>query len=234
VQNITSRLKYDESHEELAFSQNFLDLRTHGCEAQLSISSLCNSYIYSGYTYNASFPPNVYTNCIGNAISCLPDTTRDKLLVDTMLPHLLLSSCRVGTRAQDSLHLSYAREHDLPSNKPPDTFVAGWASQTALVCPKFVEVLNALHGECEVHLKRFLDLHLVKADHGRKLIEEGAVEITRVQTEGEDRTLMTLSIDVYEVHLSLAAIASNRVIGRGVNVPALQIQCLIVVREAGV
>ena len=160
-------------------------------------------------THNVPFPFDVNTKCIGNLISSLPDTTRDKLLVDAMLPHLLLSSCRVGARAQDSLHLLDTGEQNLSSNEPPDTFVAGWASQTALICPEFVEVLDALHGECEIHVKRLLDLHLIKTDHGRKLIEEGAVEVTRVQAEGEDGTLMTLGIDVDEVHLSLAAVASN-------------------------
>jgi len=139
--------------------------------------------------------------------SLIPPAT--SLLVDTMLPDLLLSSCRVGTRAQDSLHLLYTREHDLPCNEPPDTFVAGRASQTALVCPELVEVLDALHGECEIHLKRLLYLHLIETDHGRKLIEESAVEVTRIQAEGENGTLVTLGIDMDEVHLSLAAVTSD-------------------------
>lgn len=176
----------------------------------------------------------MYTRYIRNSILCLPASTRDRLLVDAMLPDLLLSSCGVGARAQDSLHLLDTCKHDLPSNEPPNTFVAGWASQTALVCPELVEILDALHGECEVHLKRLLNLHLIETDHGRELIEEGAVEVTGVQAEGQNGALVTLGIDVDEMHLSLAAIASDRVIGRSVDVPALQIERLVVICEAGV
>lgn len=132
-----------------------------------------------------------------------------RLLVDAMLPDLLLSSRRVCARAQDRLHLLNASEHDLPSNKPPDTLVAGRAGQAALICPELVKVLDRLHGECEVHLDGLLNLHLIEPDHGRELVEESVVEVTRVQTEGKNSTLMALSVDVDEMHLSLAAIPSD-------------------------
>lgn len=174
----------------------------------------------------------MFTRHVRKTISCPYNTTRLELLVDAMLPDLLLSSCRIGTRRQDSLHLLDACEHDLPSNEPPNTLGARWAGQAALVRPELVEVLDALHGECEIHLESLFSLQVIETNHGRKLLEEGAVEVTRIQTEGENSAFMALAIYMDEVHFGLAAIAVDRVVGRGVDVPAFQIECLVVVRKA--
>lgn len=160
--------------------------------------------------------------------------TRIGLFVDAMLPDFLLSPCRVGACTQDILHLLDTSEQNLPSNEPSDALMARRAGQATLVSPELVEVLHRLHSEGEVHLDRFLDLHLIKPNHRRELLEKGAVEVTRVKTEGENRALMAFSIDVDKVHLGLATIASNRVISWGMDVPAFKIECCIVVSETGV
>lgn len=106
-----------------------------------------------------------------------------ELFVYTMLPNFLFCSCRISARTQDCLHLPDTRKHNLPSNEPPNTLMAGWAGQTALIGPKLVKILDRLQSKRKVHIDGLLKLHLIKPDHWRELVEESAVEISRIQTE---------------------------------------------------
>lgn len=151
-----------------------------------------------------------------------------------MLPNLLLGPSRICARSQDSLHLLYTQVMNLARNKPPDTLVARWARQTALIRPELVEEQHTLQGWCKVHCGRHLNAHLIEANHGRELLKESAVEVTRIQANGHDGSFVALCIDVDKMEFGFAAGTTHRVIGRRVNMPSLQIDCLLVVSEAGV
>lgn len=92
-----------------------------------------------------------------------------RLLVNSVLPNLLLSSSRVSASTQDRLHLLDTSEQNLSSHEPTDTLTARRASQTALVGPEFVEVQNRSQSEINIHADFLLVLgvSLVEADHGR-------------------------------------------------------------------
>jgi hypothetical protein len=154
------------------------------------------------------------------------------LLVDAMLPDLLLSTCRVSACTKNGLHLLDTGEQDLPGDEPPDTLVARWACQRSLVCPELVEVLHTLQCAGEVYSGRLEDIHGIEANHLRQLAEEWAIEVTRVETNGHDSGFMPFGVDVDEMEFSFTAVPTDGVIGRCVDVPTLEVDGLVVVREA--
>lgn len=167
-------------------------------------------------------------------ISHNPYSRKRGLLVNAVLPHLLLVPGAIRARAQDALHLRDADEHDLARDEPADALVARRAGQAALVRPELVEPHGADEGRAQVHGDVLPVLRLVEPDHGRQLREEGVLRVARVQAEGQHRLLVALGVDVYEVHLGLGPHAADRVVGRRVDVPALQVHGLVVVGEGRV
>ena len=151
-----------------------------------------------------------------------------------MLPDLLLRPRRVSAGTKNSPHLINTSEDDLPGNKPANTLRARRAGQATLVRPELVEVKNALEQRCEVHGGRLLSTHLCVTDHRRQLIEESGVVVTRVETNGQDGGFVAGGVDVDKMELGFATVTTYRVIGWGVNVPALEVDGLVVVGEVWV
>ena len=151
-----------------------------------------------------------------------------------MLPDLLLRPRRVGASTKNSPHLVDTSEENLSGDEPADTLSARRAGQATLVGPELVEVENALKQRSKVHSTWLLNTHFCVADHGRQLLEEGRVVVTGIETNGHDGLFVASGVDVDEMELGFAAITTNGMISWGVNVPALEVDGLVVVGEAWV
>jgi len=150
-----------------------------------------------------------------------------------MLPNLLLCSSTVCTSTQDCLHLFHASKEDLSGNEPTNALMTRRASQTTLVGPELIKVQHTRQRKIKIHLSLLLvlDCSLIEANHRGQLAEESGIAVTRVETEGKNSLLVAVGISVNKVHLRFAAVTTNRVISGCVNVPADQIDGLVVVGE---
>lgn len=157
-----------------------------------------------------------------------------RLLVDAMLPDFLLSTCTIRAGTENGLHLLDTSEQNLACDEPTNALGARRAGERALVCPELAERLDSVERRGEVNADVFDNIHLVEADHRGKLREEFVVSVARVETDGQNGNFVSLSIDVDEMKFGLAAVAADRMIGRGVNMPALEVGGHVVVGETGV
>lgn len=111
------------------------------------------------------------------------------------------------------------------------SFMAGRARQATLVRPELIEprhtVQRLWQGQRDVHLGS-----VVEPDEGRgELGHESVIGVTRIQHDSKYGLLVALGVNVHEMKLSAGAVVVDRVVRRGVDVPAGQIHGLVVVRH---
>jgi hypothetical protein len=66
------------------------------------------------------------------------------------------------------------------------------------------------------------------------LTKKAVCLVTRVETNSKNSTLFALRIDVDEMKLGSGAVSLDGVVGRGVDVPAFEVNSLVVEAERGV
>lgn len=121
-----------------------------------------------------------------------------------MSPNLLLSTSRVSASPQDSLHLQIRHKHNVPRHEPTLSLSARWAGQAALVSPEVAELVDLVERLVDVHGSvGKAGISLVEVNHSRKLVEELAVRVTGVDTDGEHGTLFARSVVVDEMEFCL-------------------------------
>ena len=103
----------------------------------------------------------------------------------------------------------------------------GHLPQLTLVSPELAEPVDLLHGRLGRHGCRRVLLDLPETVVVRQTGEERRVRVTGVDTEGEHGTGLSSAVRVHEMHLGLASIPSDRVIGGGVNVPPGHVDRLV-------
>lgn len=166
-----------------------------------------------------------------------------------MQPNLLFLPCRIRRRPQNHLHLIDTRERNRPSHKPANTFPARWTRQAPLVRPELVDTIDSIQRKFHIH-RHILDhgrfdcpCRLSWGDiiawnsggpgnkryHLRKLGEERHFGRARIQADGKDGDLVACFIDVDKMHLGFAAIATDRVVGWSVDMPAFKVGCHVVI-----
>lgn len=113
-------------------------------------------------------------------------------------------------------------------------FVAGRACQAALVGPELVEPRHTRQGFRQ-RQRDLGGLRVVEPDEGRgELLYESIVGVAWIQHDGQHRLLVALGIDVHEMQLSAGAVVVNGVVSWGVDVPAGQVDGLVVVSQGRV
>jgi hypothetical protein len=176
-----------------------------------------------------------------------------------VLPNHLLEAGRVGTGGEDGLHLGDADLEDAGGDEPADALVAGRGGQAALVGEEGVEAGDGLEGVAEVEGHGLLRLGIVPAVKGLgELGEEGVLDEVgnvdvegggaggrgrgerglfgwcRVDAETHHGLFVALGVHVDKVQLGVRADAVDDVVGGGVNVPAHEVDGLVVVRHGWV
>lgn len=113
------------------------------------------------------------------------------------------------------------------------SFVTGRARQATLVRPEFVEPGHTRQrfwqGQRGLHLRCVVEPNKRRG----KLVDERIVGVARIQHDCKHRLLVTLSINVHKMKLSAGAIVVDRVISWGVDMPAGQVNSLVIVGQRG-
>lgn len=165
-----------------------------------------------------------------DGVYCISFHQTKNLHINLVSPNLLLSTSRVRANPQDSLHLRIRHKHNVPRHEPTLSLRARWAGQTTLVSPEVAELVDLIERLVDVHRSvGQSNISLVEVDKSGELVEEGAVRVTRVDTDGEHGTLFALGGVVDEMEFGFGSIALHGVIGRCVDVPAGEVDGLVLV-----
>lgn len=111
--------------------------------------------------------------------------------------------------------------------------MTGRARQAALIRPEFVEPRHTRQrlwqGQRGLHLRCVVEPNQRRG----KLVDERIVGVAWVQHDCKYRLLVTLGVNVYKMKLSVGAIVVDRVVSRGVNMPADKVDSLVIVGQRG-
>ena len=142
-----------------------------------------------------------------------------------MHPDLLLRPRRVAANTQDILHLLIAGVQHTPGNIEANALSARRASQATTVGPELAEHVDLAEQLADVEHGRGNGLgRLAVGDQGcGDALEESRLGVARVDADGEDGALAAGGGAEDEMQLGLGPVVLDCVVGRRVDVPALEI-----------
>lgn len=113
------------------------------------------------------------------------------------------------------------------------SFVTGRTRQATLIRPEFVEPRDTRQrlwqGQRGLHLRCIVEPN----ERRGKLVDERIVGVAWVQHDCKYRLLVTLGVNVHKMKLSAGAVIVDRVVSWGVDMPAGQVNSLVIVGQRG-
>lgn len=151
-----------------------------------------------------------------------------------MTPDQLFLTSTISGSPKNSPHLLHTRKQNRSRDEKANALSARRTRQASLISPKLIKVINTLQKQPMIESSLFADVRFVEANHLWELTKKAVRLVTRVKTNGKHSALFALRIDVDEMKLGSGAVALDGVVGRGVDVPAFEVNSLVVEAERGV
>lgn len=156
------------------------------------------------------------------------------LLINPLQPDSLLNASRVRRHTHYPLHLLVADVQNLVRHEESNTLGARWNGQASHVSPEVIKMANLTQGQVDVLFDIGQLPGLIEANVPWPLGDKRGVGIPRrIDAYGQDTDIVTVSVGVHEVYLGHTAFPVDRVLARGVDMPAYHVGGDAVEGDAG-